>query len=272
MDLAGEYTFDAPQDLVWEAVQDPDVLGSVMPGGEGVKEIGENEYETKLKIKVGPVQGRFKGKIKLSNIVAPESYDIAVDGKGAPGFVKATGSLKLSEQGDKTLCTYTGKARVGGRIASVGQRLLDASSKAIVNQSLEALNEYLKVQVQRRAVEAAAAQAAAAQVVAAPAEPAAPPETTASEEVADPVTENETLVVSVQETVVETVQSPNLHVPPPPPPPMPEYTPPSEMEMMLKVGQEILDDLVPKTLQPIVLSFVTTLVTMFLVNLFSRKR
>lgn len=266
MDLAGEYLFDAPQDLVWEAVQDPDVLGSVMPGGEGVKEIGENEYQTRLKIKVGPVQGKFKGKIKLENIVAPESYDIIVDGKGAPGFVKATGSLKLSPQGEKTLCTYSGKARVGGRIASVGQRLLDASSKAIVNQSLEALNEYLKVQVQRRALEAAAAAEPA------PSEPVV--ETVVAEATAEAITDVQEAVADVQEAVaaVAMPSAESSRPPLPPPPPMPEYTPPSETEMMIKVGQEILDDLVPKPLQPIVLSFVTTLVTMFLVNLFSRKK
>lgn len=163
MELAGEYTFDAPQRLVWEAVQDPDVLGSIMPGGEGVTETGENEYETKLKIKVGPVQGKFSGNIKLSNIDPPNSYDIEVDGKGAPGFVKANGSLQLDGQGDKTHMTYSGNAKVGGRIASVGQRLLDASAKSIIKQSLEALNAYLLVQVAKEEVAQAAATGGASE-------------------------------------------------------------------------------------------------------------
>lgn len=147
MKVAGEYTFDAPQDLVWQALQDPDVLASVMPGGEGFEEIGENEYAGNLNVKVGPVQGKFKGNIKLEDIVAPESYKIIVDGKGAPGFVKATGSLKLTPEGDaQTHIDYEGDAKVGGRIASVGQRLMDASAKSIIRQSLDGLNEYLKVQ------------------------------------------------------------------------------------------------------------------------------
>ena len=146
MDVSGEYTFDAPQELVWEALQDPDVLSNAMPGGEGFSEVGENEYEGKLKIKVGPVQGKFTGNIKLMDIVAPESYRMEVDGKGAPGFVKAEGSLKLTGQGDKTHMVYEGSAQVGGRIASVGQRLMDSSAKSIIRQSLEGLNEYLKVQ------------------------------------------------------------------------------------------------------------------------------
>lgn len=146
MELSGEYTFDAPQPLVWQALQDPQVLGSVMPGGEGFAQVSENEFAGALKIKVGPVNGDFKGQIKLSNILPPESYTIDVDGKGAPGFVKATGNLKLTGQGNKTHMTYQGNAQIGGRIASVGQRLIDSSAKSIIRQSLEGLNEYLKVQ------------------------------------------------------------------------------------------------------------------------------
>ena len=154
MKIDGEYTFDAPQELVWQALRDPDVLGSVLPGGEGIAEIGENEYEGDLKIKIGPVQGKFKGNIKLLDVVAPESYRMEVDGKGAPGFVKATGSLKLTGQGEQTHMVYDGDAQVGGRIASVGQRLMDTSAKAIIRQTLEALNEYLKVQAAARAANA----------------------------------------------------------------------------------------------------------------------
>jgi len=155
MEVSGEYTFEAPQDLVWQALQDPDVLASIMPGGEEFSEVGENEYEGSLKIKVGPVQGKFKGNIKLSDIVEPESYTIEVDGKGAPGFVKATGNLKLTNQGAQTHMVYEGNANVGGRIASVGQRLMDTSAKSIIRQSLEGLNEYLKVQVAAGAAAAA---------------------------------------------------------------------------------------------------------------------
>lgn len=146
MEVSGEYTFDAPQKLVWEALQDPEVLASVMPGGEGFEEVGENEYAGNLKIKVGPVQGKFKGNIKLLDLVPPESYQMEVDGKGAPGFVKATGGIKLTGQGNKTHMAYEGKAQVGGRIASVGQRLMDSSAKSIIRQSLEGLNAYLQVQ------------------------------------------------------------------------------------------------------------------------------
>jgi uncharacterized protein len=146
MEVSGEYTFQAPQALVWQALQDPEVLARVMPGGEEFKEVGENEYAGKLNVRVGPVMGKFAGNIKLSEIVEPTSYRMVVDGNGAPGFVKADGRMELSGQGDSTTMIYDGTAQVGGRIASVGQRLLDASAKSIIRQSLEGLNEYLKIQ------------------------------------------------------------------------------------------------------------------------------
>ncbi|MBK8431687.1 MAG: carbon monoxide dehydrogenase subunit G [Chloroflexi bacterium] len=150
MNVAGEHTFDAPQEMVWAALQDPLVLGAILPGGEGIAAVGENEFKGNLKVKVGPVQGTFSGHIQLSNVVAPESYDISVDGKGAPGFVKANGGLKLTAQGEQTHMVYQGTAQVGGRLASVGQRLIESSAKAIIHQSLLALNEYLKVQMAQK--------------------------------------------------------------------------------------------------------------------------
>lgn len=158
MKLSGEYTFDAPQELVWEALQDPNVLSSVMPGAHDFAEVGENSYSGMLNIKVGPVQGDFQGKIELSDIVPPQSYHIDVNGQGAPGFVKAEGHMELTGQGNKTHMAYEGEARIGGRIASVGQRLLDASARSIVRQSLDGLNEYLQLQMAAQEQAAATAE------------------------------------------------------------------------------------------------------------------
>jgi carbon monoxide dehydrogenase subunit G len=146
MELSGDYLFDAPQTIVWAALLDPNVLGAVMPGGKGFEQIGENQYSGLLEVKVGPVQGNFQGKISLADIKPPESYRMEVDGKGAPGFVKATGGLRLETRGSQTYMEYTGEAQIGGRIASVGQRLIDSAARSIIRQSLEALNEYLKVE------------------------------------------------------------------------------------------------------------------------------
>jgi len=146
MDVGGEYTFDAPQEMVWRALQDPAVLALVMPGGEEFNEVDENEYEGKLNIRVGPMMGEFSGNVKLSDIVEPSSYTMSVDGKGGPGFVKANGRLQLTGQSETTHMTYEGAVQIGGRIASVGQRLLDASAKSIIRQSLDGLNDYLITQ------------------------------------------------------------------------------------------------------------------------------
>lgn len=140
MKISGEYHFDGPQDLVWQTLMDPVTLAGVLPGAEKLERVGENEYEAALTMKVGPVQGKFMGKVKLENIRAPNAYTMVVDGQGAPGFVKATGHLTLAGEGDRTRMTYEGDAQVGGRLASVGQRLMETSAKAIIAQSLDGLN------------------------------------------------------------------------------------------------------------------------------------
>ncbi|HRQ37101.1 MAG TPA: carbon monoxide dehydrogenase subunit G [Chloroflexota bacterium] len=139
MKINGAHTFAAPTEVVWPMLLDPHILASVMPGCEKLEQVAENEYQGILKIKVGPVQGNFNGNILLSDIQSPESYAIVVDGKGAPGFVKGHGRLRLEASGDSIILHYEGDAQVGGRLASVGQRLLDTSANAIIRQSLEGL-------------------------------------------------------------------------------------------------------------------------------------
>lgn len=148
MKLEGTYTFDAPREVVWAALLDPEVLAKTMPGCERLERTGDNEYQGDIKIKVGPVQGKFQGTVKLSDINELESYSMQVDGKGAPGFVKGVGAVKLEPQGGSTLMHYSGDAQVGGRIASVGQRLLDSSAKAITRQSLDSLNKQIQARHQ----------------------------------------------------------------------------------------------------------------------------
>lgn len=147
MKIDGSYTFEVPQDAVWQAVLDPEVLGKVIPGSEELEQIGENQYRAKMKIRIGPVQGLFSGTVELSNIIAPESYHIKVDGKGAPGFVRGEGDLRLEPQGKETILYYDGDAQVGGRLASVGQRLMESSAQALIRQSLEALDAQIQARL-----------------------------------------------------------------------------------------------------------------------------
>jgi carbon monoxide dehydrogenase subunit G len=169
MKLQGDYLFEASVDEVWTALLDPVVLAAVMPGCEKL-ELVDGQYVGELNIKVGPVQGKFSGKVDLKDMVAPTSYTMNVDGRGAPGFVKATASVKLEAEGANTRMRYDADAQVGGKIASVGQRLLEASSRAITKQSLEGLNDNIKL---RAAASKAAAEADAAEQAEAAAVPAA---------------------------------------------------------------------------------------------------
>ena len=143
MKFAGEYRFEAPIAEVWRALLDPVVLAAVMPGCEKL-ELVDDAYVGELNIKVGPVQGKFQGKVNLSDVEEEKGYTMKVDGRGASGFVKATAAVKLTPEGDATKMEYDADAQVGGRIASVGQRLIDASAKAIIKESLEGLNANVK--------------------------------------------------------------------------------------------------------------------------------
>jgi carbon monoxide dehydrogenase subunit G len=155
MKLQGDYLFEASVEEVWSALFDPVVLAAVMPGCEKLERV-EGRYVGDLNIKVGPVQGKFSGKVELKDVDAPKRYTMVIDGRGAPGFVKATALVELEAEGDHTRMRYDADAHIGGKIASVGQRLLEASARAISKQSLEGLHENIKIR------SAAAAQARAA--------------------------------------------------------------------------------------------------------------
>jgi carbon monoxide dehydrogenase subunit G len=240
VELAGNYTFDAPREMVWIALQDPKVLGSVMPGGQGFAQVAANHFDGVLQIKVGPVQGAFEAQIKLTDVQPLESYRIEVHGKGAPGFVRASGDMRLDARDGKTLMEYAGHAQIGGRIATVGQRLLDTTARSIIRQGLDGLNEYLKVQVARQAQEqgqaaagdgvadAAVADAAGDEIAQAP--PAqAPPDKPTSERYA-----------------FVTAQAPASTIN------RPTYKPTSQSQMAINVARDVLNDLIPARYQPFV--------------------
>ena len=175
MKLEGDYVFDASVPEVWSALFDPVILAAVMPGCEKLDLI-DGQYVGEIKVKVGPIQGKFTGKVDLKDKIEPESYTMVVDGRGAPGFVKATAAVKLAAEGERTRVFYDTDAQIGGKIASVGQRLLDASARAIVAQSLEGLHANIKLRAAAYR-EAAAKRSAAALPIPAPDDDAKPPPT-----------------------------------------------------------------------------------------------
>lgn len=148
MKLVGEHTFkNAPRKIVWETLMDPDSLSKAIPGGDKLEKVGDNQYEAALNIKVGPVQGKFDGEIELLDINEPDSYKMKVSGKGPAGFLNGEGDVTLSDSGDDTIMSYSGDAQVGGKIAGVGQRLIDSSAKSITRQGLEALDAQIQAKV-----------------------------------------------------------------------------------------------------------------------------
>ncbi|MCK4901678.1 MAG: carbon monoxide dehydrogenase subunit G, partial [Anaerolineales bacterium] len=148
MKLEGEYVFNGSQEEVWELVRDPEVLATALPGTQSLDQVGENEYEGEMNVRIGPVAGVFSGKIIVSDEVPPESCTLTVDGKGKPGFANGVGHVNLIPQEDgTTLMKYEGDVQIGGRLASVGQRLLDTTSKSMIRQGLETLNQALEARV-----------------------------------------------------------------------------------------------------------------------------
>ena len=143
MKIEGEYIFDGPREAVWEIVRDPDVLATALPGTQSLEKISENEYQGEMQVRIGPVGGLFSGRVVISNETPPESLTMTVEGKGKPGFVKGTGNVQLLPEDDKTLMKYEGDMEVGGRLASVGQRMMDSVSKSLLKQGLDSLNQSL---------------------------------------------------------------------------------------------------------------------------------
>jgi carbon monoxide dehydrogenase subunit G len=139
--IEGEYLFNGEKEAVWEVVHDPEILATALPGTKSLKEVNQNEYEGEMNIRVGPVGGLFSGKLVISNEIPPDSCTLSVDGRGGQGFANGTGNVTLIEQDDgKTLMKYDGEVQIGGKLAGVGQRMLDTASKSIIRQGLEALN------------------------------------------------------------------------------------------------------------------------------------
>jgi carbon monoxide dehydrogenase subunit G len=172
MKLEGTYAFEAPLDTVWQGLFDPEVLARTLPGCDKLERQGD-QFLGEINVKMGPVQGKFQGKVDILNVKDHESYTMVVDGRGPAGFAKATANIRVKSEGVATRLDYDSDVQVGGRIASVGQRLLDASSRAIVKQSLEGLHEQLKA-LAARSVPVAVAEPATAAVVATPAAAPAP--------------------------------------------------------------------------------------------------
>jgi len=144
MKLNGENIIQAPRMQVWEALNSADVLKETIPGAQSVEQTSADEFEATVEIKIGPVKAKFKGKINLSDIDPPNGYKITGQGSGGTaGFAKGSAVVNLTDgDANTTKLVYDVDAQVGGKLAQVGQRLIQSASKTLADQFFNNLENY----------------------------------------------------------------------------------------------------------------------------------
>jgi len=143
MDMTGEQRIPTGQQAVWEALNDLEVLKACIPGCDSIEKISATEHQVTLTAAVGPVKAKFKGKMHLGDLDPPHSYRIGFEGQGGvAGFAKGEAQVSLTPDGDDThtLMRYTVHAQVGGKLAQVGSRLIDAAAKKLAGDFFTAFN------------------------------------------------------------------------------------------------------------------------------------
>ena len=168
MDMQASRQLTVTQQQAWDALNDPEVLKTCIPGCDKVEASGENQYAIGMALKIGPVSAKFAGKITLSEIVAPSSYTISFEGQGgAAGHGKGNAQVKLTPNDAGCELAYTVHAQVGGKVAQLGQRLIDGAAKGMAEDFFKRFDQ----EMQRRYPPApdAVAVAASAPEVPAPA-------------------------------------------------------------------------------------------------------
>ena len=175
MRMSGEYRIAAPRRAVWDALNDPEVLKACIPGCEELERTSDTAFAAKVKAKVGPVSARFAGVVTLSDIVAPERCTISGEGKGgAAGFAKGGAKVRLDEDGDAaTTLRYEVDAKVGGKLARIGARLIGGTAKKMADDFFGSLAERIGGPAEPESQ--AAADGGAGEGEAAETEAAAPP-------------------------------------------------------------------------------------------------
>ncbi len=134
MDMTGERRIPAPRQIVWDALNDPAVLKASIPGCETLDKLSDTQMKATAAIKLGPISARFTGNVQLSDIDPPNSYTIGGEGQGGvAGFAKGGAKVSLTDDGTGTLLSYAVNAQVGGKIAQLGARLIDATAKQMAD-------------------------------------------------------------------------------------------------------------------------------------------
>lgn len=134
MDMTGERRIPAPRDKVWQALNDPEVLKASIPGCESLEKLSDTDLKATAGVKIGPISAKFAGKVQLLDLDPPNGYRIAGEGQGgAAGFAKGGAVVRLVEDAGYTVLSYDVKAQVGGKMAQLGARLIDATAKQMAD-------------------------------------------------------------------------------------------------------------------------------------------
>lgn len=170
MELAGEQRIAAPQQRVWEALNDPEILRACIPGCQSLEKEGENRFLATAEVKIGPIGARFKGAVTLADLDPPNGYTISGQGNGGiAGNAKGSARVRLSGDASSTLISYMVDAEVGGRMAQLGGPIIDATAKQLAGKFFSRFSEI--VGGEAKAAEAASAPAAAAAAITPPVPP-----------------------------------------------------------------------------------------------------
>lgn len=146
MEMQGERRIPAPRQAVWEKLNDPDALKQCIPGCESVEKTSDTEFTAKVRAKVGPVSAHFTGKVTLTDLNPPQGYTISGEGQGGvAGFAKGSAKVALEDEGNETVMRYGVQAQVGGKLAQIGSRLVDAAARKIADDFFTRFNDKLSV-------------------------------------------------------------------------------------------------------------------------------
>jgi carbon monoxide dehydrogenase subunit G len=147
MDMTGERRIPAPRERVWDALNDPDVLKSCIPGCETLEKTSDKDMKATAAVKIGPIAARFTGKVELSDLDPPNGYKISGEGQGGvAGFAKGGAVVRLADDEGATRLSYDVRAQVGGKIAQLGARLIDATAKQMADQFFDRFTERMTLQ------------------------------------------------------------------------------------------------------------------------------
>jgi carbon monoxide dehydrogenase subunit G len=133
--MNGEYQLAVPPEVVWEKLNDAETLKACIPGCETLDKTSDTEFQAVATVKIGPVKARFKGKVTLSDLDPPNGYKITGQGDGGvAGFAKGGATVKLAPKDGGTLLNYDVEAQIGGKLAQLGQRLVNGAAKKVADE------------------------------------------------------------------------------------------------------------------------------------------